>query len=271
VRDLDRSVRERVFGAKGYSIDMHTSEAELEELRTMVLVHWLDRLGTRYSFDVVNEFRIAGIDQYHRLADRVDHQALWTKTARLFSQANVLRIRRMSFFRTLEQTFGQFAISNEEKIHPEEIYWRIVRPGVPMDIGPIHADAWYWELGHGEMPADAVRIKVWMPLYCEPGLSGLKVLAGSHMRSWPYRAERWDGQVKPRGTFDANILPMTLLPTRPGTLVVFHDRLLHGGALNSGTVTRMSAEFTILASKKNLQALGCDLGLDRESGAARAA
>ena len=50
---------------------------------------------------------------------------------------------------------------------------------------------------------------------------------------------------------------MQLLNIEPGTLVVFHDRLLHGGAFNTGATTRVSAEFTMFVSRPKLLSLGC--------------
>jgi hypothetical protein len=231
--------------------------AELAECRALITGHWLDRIAADYPEELVARFRAAGLPQYHRLADRVDHKALWPKTARLLPEEAVARIRQMKFMRTLADEFGEFGISNEEEIHPEEIYWRIVRPGMGSDIGPVHADSWFWELGHGKTPSDTVRVKVWIPFYSEPGMNGLKVLPGSQNEDWPYHGEHRDGFVKPQVDFDQDALPMQLLNIEPGTLVVFHDRLLHGGAFNSGSTTRVSAEFTMFVRRQNLLDRGC--------------
>jgi hypothetical protein len=94
------------------------------------------------------------------LADRVDHKALWLKKARLLPGEAVGRIRAMDFMQVLADEFGPFGISNEEEIYAEEIYWRIVRPQMASDVGPLHADAWFWELGHGKAPPETVRVNV---------------------------------------------------------------------------------------------------------------
>lgn len=251
------TVREIVFGNAGVTTQLAMSSAELAEFRGLITEHWLSRIAELYPAEIVAKFREAGLSRYHELADLVDHKALWPKKARLLPEQAVNRIRDMSFIQALTAEFGPFGISNEEEIYPEEIYWRIVRPAAASDIGPLHADAWFWALGHGKMPPDTVRVKVWIPVYSEPGMNGLKVLPGSHRQNWPYYGEARDGSVKPQADFDQSAVPMQLLNIEPGTLVVFNDRLLHGGALNSAQTTRVSAEFTMFVPRGALLALGC--------------
>ncbi|MSR57184.1 MAG: hypothetical protein EXS05_05890 [Planctomycetaceae bacterium] len=251
------AIRRAVFGEAGVTTQLAMSPAELAECRGLITDQWLGRIGEMYSAEVVAQFREVGLPRYHQLVDRVDHKALWPKTARLLPPAAVSRIRDMSFMQALAAEFGPFGISNEEELHPEEIYWRIVRPAAGSDIGPVHADAWFWELGHGTTPPDTVRVKVWIPFYRESGMNGLKVLPGSHRQHWPYHGEERDGFVKPQSDFNESSVPMQLLNIEPGTLVVFNDRLLHGGALNSGQTTRVSAEFTMFVSRRRLLAVGC--------------
>jgi ectoine hydroxylase-related dioxygenase (phytanoyl-CoA dioxygenase family) len=114
-------------------------------------------------------------------------------------------------------------------------------------------------------------VKVWIPFYSEPGMNGLKVLPGSHRQDWPFHGELRDGFVKPQIDFDQDAVPMQLLNIDPGTLVVFHDRLLHGGAFNSGATTRVSAEFTMFVPRRNLLERGCTPAqIDSAPGARRA-
>jgi hypothetical protein len=250
------AIADAVFGDAGVTTQLKMSAAELAEFRGLITDHWLTRIGELYPASIVDEFRAAGLAGYHRLTDRVDHKALWPKTARLLPPAAVKAIRQMKFMEILADEFGPFGISNEEEIYSEELYWRIVRPQMASDIGPVHADAWFWELGHGAMPENTVRVKVWIPFYCEPGMNGLKVLPGSQRQHWPYHGELRDGFVKPQIDFDERSVPMQLLNIEPGNLVVFHDKLLHGGALNTGSTTRVSAEFTMFVARDRLLARG---------------
>ena len=55
--------------------------------------------------------------------------------------------------------------------------------------------------------------------------------------------------MKPLLITEADKLNLKLAPTRIGESVIFHDKLIHGGKLNTGTKTRVSIEFTTLVSK----------------------
>ncbi len=153
-------LRASVFGDAGVTTRLSMSAAELAEFRRLITEHWLSRIGERYPASTVQEFRAAGMENYHRMADRIDHKALWSKKARLLPREAVDRIRAMDFMQILAEEFGAFGISNEEEVYPEEIYWKIVRPQMKSDVGPLHADAWFWALGHGKVPPDTVRVKV---------------------------------------------------------------------------------------------------------------
>ncbi len=37
-----------------------------------------------------------------------------------------------------------------------------------------------------------------------------------------------------------------MMPTEPGTLVIFNERLLHGGAVNHAGTSRVSVEITMM-------------------------
>ena len=68
------------------------------------------------------------------------------------------------FFQELNSQFKWFEITDEENIGFSEIYFRLCRPKPFKDVGPLHADAWFWELGHGEMPKvsfETQRVKFW--------------------------------------------------------------------------------------------------------------
>jgi hypothetical protein len=208
---------------------------------------WLARIG-ECAPDAVDTFRSVGIARYHEAAHHLDHATAWPKAVRILPAEAVRCIRQTSLVKGLEEAFGEFAISDEEELGREEIYWRIVRPDEPGDTGPIHADRWFWDLGHGTTPAAAERVKVWTAVVSEPGLSGLQVVPGSHRREWRYHGERRHGMMKPCLDVDVDTLDTRLVPTRPGDSVVFHDKLLHGGGMSRGLFTRISFEFTMFVS-----------------------
>ena len=132
-----------------------------------------------------------------------------------------------------------------------ERLFRLFRRGTraEKDIGPIHRDSWFWELNKNfpkpNFPFQ--RIKVWIAIETEFGKSGLLVEKNSHKRS----DINWEGKfkhgiMKPILLEKESSLKMTLINTLPGETIIFNDNLLHGGALNEGLNTRVSAEFTII-------------------------
>lgn len=242
--DAGLGIRYGLEGADGFVTGLCLTAAELHRVKTWIERQWLATLRQQAP-TLAGRFEQLGIERYHELAHLVDHAALWPKRARILPPDAAAEIRRTSLLRRFETEFGPFSISNEEQIGWDEISWRIVRPGQAADMGPLHADAWFWDLGHGTEPSDRERVKVWVAVVAEPGRSGLRLVPGSHRRRWRYHGERRHGMLKPQLDEREEDLDIQLIATRPGDAVVFHDRLLHGGALNRGEVTRISFELTL--------------------------
>ena len=176
---------------------------------------------------------------------------MWPKTNRFFNEEQVGLLKECSFYKQLIEIFGQFRISNEDNIFPEEVYWRLVRPKEKSDVGPIHADEWFWNLGDVRIDNSLERIKVWIPLYCEKNLNGLYIIPKSHLKNYTYESEMRDGSLKPVPKISISNNELKLCSTSPGDAIIFHDSLLHGGAVG-GKKTRVSIEFTMLVKKSNL-------------------
>lgn len=240
---------ERAIDAEpGYFCGLSLSPDELTRVRAHIARGFLSRIVKVYP-KLLERFRSIELDLYHELSDLIDHRRLWTIEHRILDHDAVNDIRTMSIMRSLEVEFGAFDIADAENAGRENIVWRIVRPGASSDVGPTHADAWFWELGHGRMPPGAARrIKVWLAVYCELGMSGLRVVPDSHKRLWPYHGDVRDGVVKPMIDVDENDLACETLDLMPGQAVVFHDQLLHRGAPGTSR-TRISLEFTILTRR----------------------
>lgn len=233
-----------IFGAPGFSTDFCLTPDELAFIRQAVRAQWLRRIK-KLAPQHVHVFAELPIERYHECSHLIDHKLAWPKAERLFAPSIVSALRGGPFIRSLESSFGPFAISNEECLLPEEIYWRLVRPNCAGDVGSIHADAWFWELGHGKPIVNQTRVKVWVALHCESGKNGFRLVRGSHRSNWPYSGERRDGFIKPVIGVDESELNPELVNSAPGQAIVFHDRLLHGGA-PGGDTTRVSFEFTML-------------------------
>lgn len=224
-------------------------QVELDIVRRYVADQWIEVIK-KNAHQYADKFIKKTIENYHELSLVLDHASAWVKMNRILPQSAVDYIRRTSLCEKLEQIYGNFDLADEENIGREQIYWRIVRPNEISDMGPLHADAWFWELGHGSMPKNRERVKVWVALYCEPGLNGLRIVPGSHKKEWKYHSEYRDGFFKPQIDEDENQLQPQLIHTKPGDAIVFHDRLLHGGAPNKGKFTRVSLEFTMLVKPR---------------------
>lgn len=232
----------------GFFLGLNLNQTELDAVRQYVCEQWIDIIKKNVPQHAEQFFK-NGMEHYHTLSHLLDHASAWGKVNRVLPQTAVDIIRKTSLFKLLEKSYGLFDITDEENLGREEIYWRLVRPNEPSDMGPLHADAWFWELGHGTMPKNRERVKVWVALYCEPGLNGLRVVPHSHKKEWKYHGVYRDGFSKPQIDEDENELQAQLVHTKPGDAIVFHDRLLHGGAPNHGKFTRVSLEFTMLVEK----------------------
>ncbi len=155
----------------------------------------------------------------------------------------------MPFYNQLNELFGGIKVANEENLYDEEIYWRFVRPRQKNDIGPLHADKWFWDLGHGTMPEGYTRLKIWVPIWCEETGNGLRVVPHSQKENYSCGQQERDGLLKPvfnEEDHNLNILPLN---NKAGESVIFHDRLLHGGCFNTMNNSRVSFEFTMLIKK----------------------
>ena len=242
-------IKTELQGAAGYMTGLHFQPEELAQVQSLIRDQWLQRISEA-SPQVAGNFEAVGMSRYHEVCDLVDHKSLWPKSQRILEPQAVAKIRQTSLIQALEKEFGAFEISDEENVGYEEMYWRLVRPDNATDVGPLHADEWFWSLGHGVTPPNTQRVKVWIAICCDPGKNGFRFVPGSHQKQWRYHGDMRDGFVKPMIDEDEKTLNAVIFDSRPGDAIVFNDRLLHGGAIG-GTSTRVSLEFTMFVKDKN--------------------
>lgn len=166
-----------------------------------------------------------------------------SKSFRMFDATSVDRWLRHDFCRRLLAEDPSLFVSDEEHLGHPNIYWRLVRAGSASDVGPVHADHWFWDLGHGSIPPGHRRVKMWIPLRQDPRHVGLSIGPGTHRMDFPYDKQFKDGKYKPvfeRGPVEHLLTPA---PVAVGQAVVFHDRLLHGGEVSPAQL-RLSMELT---------------------------
>jgi hypothetical protein len=226
----------------GYYLGQRLTELELRTMHGMIAAHYLERLRATDP-TLEKQAAVLGIENYHRLAHGLDHGAVWPKEARLLPAGCLPVVKKMAFYRAIADEF------HDIDIFDAELNWRLVRPHALEDVGPVHADGWFWDLGYGRIPEGYDRFKVWVPLVAEPGSNGLSILPNSHRRDWKHHTEVRHGIPKPAIDENVEELGMQLLFLSPGEMVMFHDRLLHAGVVNRGTRCRVSLELTIFFRK----------------------
>lgn len=240
------------INSSGYAIERLLSEDELSELRSRIneqirkVLKEHDPQGALLLNKTKDPLR-----NYHEIGDRGKHGDTWNKSNRILSEADAKWFKNTEGISKLLSRYNAVRISDEEGIGRSNFYWRITRPLATEDVGPIHRDEWFWILNNNfnEDLAGLKRVKVWIAIQTEPGSNGLLVQPLSQQRA----DIEWEGRdtesiIKP--TLITHIEPesMELLYTPPGFGVIFHDRLLHGGALNLANECRCSIEFTLLAA-----------------------
>lgn len=235
---------DKIRDTPGFATGVKLSPGDLERVRGVLVRHLADQLK-RVAPEKVDELLRTPLELYHTISDHLPHTELLTRTQRILPQWAVDEIRQTSLIKDLEAQFGNFEISDEEGMSREGISIRVVRPDVEGDVGSLHTDDWFWKLYNFKIPEGKQRIKVWAAICCEPGKSGLLLSPNSHIKEWRYTTFSRSGMLKP--LLDPSEKPrVELFNSQPGDAVVFNYRLLHGGAVTRGSITRVSLEFTIL-------------------------
>jgi hypothetical protein len=251
-----------IYGPAGYSTAFSINSRELEFLRHAIFEQWITRLEATHP-ECAQEFRTAGIEAYGRLSHLVSHEKLWQKEYRVLPRECVSALVRFDFVRRLTAALGgDCRISNvvyfsgEEPDYPE-VYWRLVRPNVESDVGPLHTDKWFHDLlGRGKSlyQADETTVKMWLAIHVEPGRNGLYVVPGSHFKEWRVQhTPAADGYVRPALGEALGGHAKRLIPTAPGQAILFNENLLHGGAVNSATTSRVSVEMTFILKRSGAE------------------
>ena len=179
------------------------------------------------------------------------HQSLTAKNNRTFTVDTVDKILSSGLHDIFQSYFPRYIISDEESLGYPNIYFRVVRPSQPADVGPLHADRWFWDLNSWSIPSGYIRTKFWFPLSIEAGLSGLRMASHSHKQIVSYSV-RTDSNGKSRPSeviFDNS--KAVLLETNIGDGVFFDDNIIHGGAVNLGSYPRVSVEMTLLSKTRS--------------------
>lgn len=238
------TILEQIKQSPGFALGVSFYGDEVARIKRIIrdhLVAHVREIDATQSYS----YEECELENYHSLSHLIPHSKLITRTDRILSRSAVEEIRSMSLFRQLESEFGSFELSDEEGVGHENLLMRLVRPGEESDVGSPHCDDWFWQLYNFSRPEGRKRVKVWVAVCCEPGKGGLLVSRDSHKRQWKYYVTEKGGMAKP--LLDPAEKPqLELFNSRPGEGIVFNYNLLHGGAVTTGTQTRVSLEFTML-------------------------
>lgn len=238
------SILEKVENSPGFALGISFSAEDLARIKRLIQEHLVAR-AREINPDVASRYAECPLEEYHTIPQVIPHAKLITRTDRILPQRAVDEIRGMQLIRQLESEIGHFDISDEEAVGRENLLMRLVRPGQESDVGSLHCDDWFWDIYHFPKPQGKTRVKVWTAISCEPGKGGLLVGPDSHKRSWKYVMTEKSGMAKP--LLHSEEKPkLELFKSDPGDGIVFSYDLLHGGAVTSGTQTRVSLEFTML-------------------------
>lgn len=253
-------LKEKIFDSPGYSKDVQLTPDELAVFREVIREQWLSVIGAAHP-ELQAEFGKVGIGNYHQLAHLLKHESLWPKQNRCLPKHSCDKIKILPFLKTLRDELGDFTISDvfygdTHENGREEIYWRLVRPGEAKDVGGMHADSWFHDvmnMSGQAFSAGSETVKIWIPIFSQSGRNGLMIVPDSHKRTYRYHGIAGAGGMKPVIDEDVSTLGAELMLTEPGNMLLFNDRVVHGGAVNMGDQTRVSIEITLVFASRECQ------------------
>ncbi|MDB2324240.1 phytanoyl-CoA dioxygenase family protein [Alphaproteobacteria bacterium] len=240
-----RHVKEAIENSPGFWTGPLLSKEELADFKRIIFKQLIRRIK-EVAPDHVDAFLEVGLEGYHTVSHLFDHASAWPRSAREFDTGAIEFVEQSELLQNLRQEFGGGEITNEAYGIGPEIVWRIVRPHEKTDVQSFHADSWFWDINNLPYPQNRNCVKIWILLQGTEKKSGLRVVPNSHLRrDWEYKIVDLHGYKKPLFDEYAAGLDPILLETTAGDGVIFSYNLLHGGALTTGEMSRISVEFTL--------------------------
>ena len=237
---------------KGY-LTSKLSNQDLKKIRKIVEKSWITTISKKYP-NLKKTFLKGKIYNYHKNASRIDHSNIWTKKERTLSKSDVKKIKNLNFYKKIKKNFKSLVISDEEKIGHGIINYRIVRPNIKKDVGPLHSDRWFWEIDKKDkrrnykIPTKSKKFRIWLSLYCHKNY-GFKLVPFSQNKKFKFKKAFKHGRYKPIfKAKDYNLKPKAI-NSDSGNFIIFNDNLIHGGKINKSKKTRVSMEFTLFAKE----------------------
>jgi hypothetical protein len=223
----------------GYSI-FKTTKNDINSIKNLIQESFNKTLKR-------NHIQTCPIDNYHKLKiNNLLHKKMWTRKNRIAPKQLVNYLENKSnIFNVLEEEFGELVFSKKVDKKKPDIYWRLVRPNKKSDVGPIHADEWFWSSNNWKTPKNKKVLKVWM-LLSDNLSKGLSIIPNSFKKKdWIYKKEYKDDIFKPIFNKKKNLYKIKSLTTPKGQILIFNYGLLHAGLINKSNNTRISLEFSL--------------------------
>jgi len=171
---------------------------------------------------------------------------------------NSIQLRKTLLYNNLEfDRLCNYELERNKSLVKDQlhIYWRAVRPNHPEDVGPAHTDAQFYAI---ESETDNKRhvpilfnqiYKIWVPVDGCTKENALQVIPYSHKTAVPTSTIDTPNGPKP-------VIEPTWLKNQSGSFtcpfenlenkcVIFSDKLVHRGPVNTSNSLRVSAEITV--------------------------
>jgi hypothetical protein len=257
--NIQSEIKKEILDTKGYYLNLRLDKNELDLIYNIIKKSVL-RSVKKYSPDYYKIIKNINLKDYHKFSKKLDQANICNKKNRSFKSHEVSMIKNLKFFKNLTKIFDTSKLGTSVNQN-EEIDYRVVRPNQNSDIGSMHADEWFWKLNNFKSEKKSYeRVKCWVPIIIEKGKNGLRYIPKSHKMNIKYSSFKDNsiGILKPKKILNEKKYRKVLFKTEPGQMVLFNDKLVHGGKLG-GKTCRVSFEFTILIKKSKLKKYKIDL------------
>ena len=189
----------------------------------------------------------------HKYLSNKDWTSMFNKRSRSFKREYAIPISNF-FKKYLEEILNtKIEFSDELSLGFPCISFRIIRPLNENDIGSLHADQWFIDIGVTPKRKAKVKsqlVKFWMPVEVEAETSNLLLIPNSHKdkNKFQYDVIKTNNGIKPliKDNFNKNVISM--IKNKNGQPLIFNMNLIHGGAVNKSKICRVSIEFEFFAA-----------------------
>jgi len=204
---------------------------------------------------VLNDLNLKMGREFESLATAAAHASnehfdrFKNKKERMLTSCSVNRISELLEIKKYLNILAGDYVTDEEGWGFGNMYWRLVRANSANDVGPMHADAWFWNLGQWPFPDTHERVKMWLPLIQNDVEPSFKLVPCSHLEEFHYRSTLGvDDKLRPIFHEPEVEKKAIVAPVTVGNAIIFNDRLLHGGRATDSL--RVSVEWTIAVRQR---------------------